>query len=119
MLVRYWGTANVYAETFADLVDRSASGIRGGDLVAALRSRGWDAQSISGDPAQVQARLSARQPVVALIQDRPGRFHKVVIVGWSSGRLIVRDPARAPLRFLDEKAFAGAWAPPSNWTRIA
>ncbi|MBW8895062.1 MAG: hypothetical protein JF613_02615, partial [Acidobacteria bacterium] len=75
MVMRYWGTTNVYAETFADLVDRSASGIRGGDLVAALRSRGWDAQSISGDPVRVQARLSARQPVVALIQDRPGRFH--------------------------------------------
>jgi len=119
MVMRYWGTTNVYAETFADLVDRSASGIRGGALVAALRSRGWDAQSISGDPVQVQARLSARQPVVALIQDRPGRFHYVVIVGWSSGRVIVHDPARAPFRILDEKAFATAWVASNNWTLVA
>src|SRR5690349_1806304 len=75
MLMRYWGTTNVYAETFADLVDRSAAGIRGGDLVAALQSRGWNAQSIHGDADEIHARLSARQPVVALILDRPGRFH--------------------------------------------
>jgi hypothetical protein len=119
MLMRYWGTTNVYAETFADLVDRSASGIHGGDLVSALRAREWDAQSIHGDPAQVQARLSAGQPVVALILDRPGRFHYVVIVGWSSGRVIVHDPARAPFRILDEKTFVRAWAASDNWTLIA
>src|SRR6185369_12272661 len=80
MVMRYWGTANVYAETFADLVDPAAGGIHGDDLLRALRSRAWAAESFRGDPATVQAYLRARRPVVALIQDRPGRFHYVVIV---------------------------------------
>ena len=40
MLMRYWGAANVYAETFADLVDPAADGVHGADLLKALRSRG-------------------------------------------------------------------------------
>jgi len=119
MVMRYWGTANVYAETFADLVDPAAGGIHGDDLLRALRSRAWAAESFRGDPATVQAYLRARRPVVALIQDRPGRFHYVVIVGWLRGRVIVHDPARAPFRVLDEKAFGEAWTESGNWTLMA
>ncbi len=119
MLMRYWGRTNVYAETFADLVDPAAAGIHGGDLVAALRSRGFEAQSIRGDPDQVRAHLAARQPIVALIEDRPQRFHYVVIVGWPAGRVIVHDPARAPFRILDENTFLKVWAASDRWTLIA
>ena len=119
MVMRYWGTANVHAETFADLVDPAAGGIRGEDLLRALRSRGWTAESFRGDPDTVQAYLRARRPVVALIQDRPGRFHYVVIVGWSRGRVIVHDPARAPFRVLNEKAFDEAWTESGYWTLAA
>ena len=119
MVMRYWGTATVYAETFGDLVDPVAGGIRGEDLLRALRSRGWTAESFRGDPATVQAYVRARRPVVALIQDRPGRFHYVVIVGWSSGRVIVHDPARAPFRVVDEKAFGEAWMESGYWTLAA
>src|SRR5690349_15604260 len=83
MVMRYWGEKNVYAETFSDLVDHAADGIHGADLLHALRSRGWDASSFGGDPTLVKASLAAGRPVVALIADRPGRFHYVVIVGWS------------------------------------
>ncbi len=119
MLLRYWGTTDVYAETFASLVDPATSGIHGGDLVAVLRSRGYDAESIRGTRDQVEARLAARQPVVALIEDRPRRFHYVVIVGWAEGHVIVHDPARAPFRILDEEAFLTAWTASDRWTLIA
>jgi peptidase C39-like protein len=119
MIMRYWGATNVYAESFADLVDPAASGIHGSDLVAALRSRGYDAQSIRGTRDHVAVRLAARQPVVALIEDRPGRFHYVVIVGWAEGHVIVHDPARAPFRILAEKTFLTAWAASDRWTLIA
>ena len=118
MIMRYWGATNVYAETFANLVDPAASGIHGGDLVAALRSRGYEAQSIRGSRDQVEARLAARQPLVALIEDRPSRFHYVVIVGWAEGHVIVHDPARAPFRILGEKTFLKAWAASDRWTLI-
>jgi hypothetical protein len=116
MVMRYWGTANVYAETFADLVDPAAGGIHGDDLLGALRSRGWIAESFRGDAAAVQERLRVRQPVIVLIQDRPGRFHYVVVVGWSAGHVIVHDPARAPFRVLDESAFELAWRESDRWT---
>ena len=119
MIMRYWGAADVYAETFANLVDTAASGIHGGDLVAALRSRGYDTQSIAGSRHQVEARLAGRQPVVALIEDRPGRFHYVVIVGWAEGHVILHDPARAPFRILDEQTFLNAWAASDNWMLMA
>jgi hypothetical protein len=119
MLMRYWGTTSVYAETFANLVDPAAAGIHGGDLVTALRSRGFDAESIHGDPDRVRTRLASRQPVIALIEDRPGRFHYVVIVAWSGGRVIVHDPARAPFRIVDEKTFVKAWTASDNWTLVA
>jgi len=119
MLMRYWGASNVYAETFADLVDPTASGIHGGDLVNAMRARGFEAQSIHGSPDQVSARLAARQPVVALIEDRPGRFHYVVLVGWAGGRVVAHDPARAPFRIIDEKTFLKLWAASDNWTLVA
>lgn len=119
MLMRYWGETNVYAETFADLVDPDADGIHGADLLKALRSRGWSAQSFRSDPDEVKASLAAKRPVVALIQDRPGRFHYVVIVGWAQGHVIAHDPARAPFRIIDERAFQQSWKASDYWTLVA
>jgi predicted double-glycine peptidase len=119
MVMRYFGATNVYAETFSSLVDQSAGGIHGQDLIDALETRGWLARSFRGDASLVQSHLAASQPAVALIQDRPGRFHYVVIVGWSGGRVIVHDPARAPFRLLDEKQFTDAWAQSGYWTLVA
>src|ERR671913_585419 len=44
MVMRYWGSTGVYAESFEHLVDRSAGGIRGDVLLADLGRRGWNAR---------------------------------------------------------------------------
>lgn len=119
MVMRYWGEQNVYAETFSNLVDHAADGIHGADLLNALRSRGWNASSFRGDPAQVKVSLESRRPVVALIEDRPGRFHYVVIVGWSPGHVVAHDPARGPFRITDEKAFLESWKATDYWSLTA
>ncbi len=119
MLMRYWGATNVYAETFAALVDPAVDGIHGADLLKALRSRGWNATSFRGDANAVRTGLAARRPVVALIQDQPGRFHYVVVVGWVDGHVIVHDPARAPFRILDELTFQESWKASDYWTLTA
>lgn len=118
MVMRFWGEKGVYAETFADLVDRAAGGIRGSDLLAALATRGWDARSFRGDPSLVREQLAKRRPVVALVEDRPGRFHYVVVVAWADGRVIVHDPARAPFRVIDEASFVRAWDASGRWTML-
>jgi hypothetical protein len=119
MVMRYWGEAGVYAETFADLVDAQAGGIRGGDLLAALEGRGFTAVTVSGDPARVRAALGKGIPTIALVEDRPGRFHYVVVVGWFDDRVVLHDPARAPFRVIDQDAFLNAWGASGNWTLFA
>jgi hypothetical protein len=119
MVMRYWGTGGVYAETFADLLDADAKGIRGRDLMRALERYGFEAVSLEGDAPRIQERLAKRQPAIALIEDRPGRLHYVVIVGWRGDRVIVHDPARSPFRVFDVKAFARAWSASRFWTLIA
>ncbi len=116
MLMRYWGATGVYAETFAPLV--SGGGIRGEDLIGALHQQGWVAESFRGDAPIVQRQLTARRPVIVLLQDRPGRFHYVVVVGWHGGRVIVHDPARAPDRLFDETAFIAAWRASGFWSLV-
>ena len=118
MVMRFWGATGIYAESFAPLVDDAAGGIRGDVLLDDLRSRGWDARSFGGDRDLVRARLAAGQPVIALIEDRPGFFHFVVVVAWTNGRVIHHDPARAPFRVTNEETFVEAWAKSNRWTML-
>src|SRR5687767_15185360 len=82
MVMRYWGATGVYATSFADLVRPEAGGIRSDDLLRALQARGWDARAFKGDSSLVRSHLAKRRPIVALIEDRPGSYHYVVLVSW-------------------------------------
>ncbi|HVL66123.1 MAG TPA: C39 family peptidase [Vicinamibacterales bacterium] len=119
MVMRYWGATGVDAESFAPLVDAAAGGIRAADLLEDLRRRGWQAQSFRGDAALVQGRLAKGQPLVMLIEDRPGAFHFVVVVAWTNGRVVYHDPARAPFRVVGEAAFEAAWQKADRWAMLA
>jgi peptidase C39-like protein len=119
MVMRYWGETGIYAETFADLVDAGAQGIRGRDLIRALEARGYQATSLEGNLDLVRRTVTAGRPAVALIEDRPGRFHYVVVVGLRGDRVVVHDPARAPFRIIDSDDFVGAWAKARYWTLVA
>ena len=119
MVMRYWGATGIYAESFASLVDKQARGIRGEDLLKSLRDRGWRAVSFGGDAALVQRTLQNRQPPIALIEVRPGRFHYVVVLGWANGAVIVHDPARAPFTVHRQADFERAWGRSEFWTLVA
>jgi hypothetical protein len=110
MVLRYWGTRSVHAEDFAPLVDESAEGIQLGALSRAITGRGWRATPFSGTPTDVQRHLSRGRPVIALVEDRPGRYHYVVVVAWTSDRVVVHDPAYGPFRVSDVGTFEHAWA---------
>ena len=118
MVMRFWGATGINAESFAPLVDREAGGIRGQDLLRDLRRRGWEAQSFRGDRSSVAGRIAERRPVVALIEDRPGSFHFVVVVAWANGRVVYHDPARAPFRVAPESRFDAAWQKSGRWTLL-
>lgn len=118
MVMRYWGATGIHAESFEQLVDTESGGIRGDVLLEDLARRGWNARSFRGDEAIIHMRLGDRQPVVALIEDRPDAYHFVVIVAWANERVVYHDPARAPFRVVHERVFMDAWAKAGNWTML-
>lgn len=118
MVLRYWGARGIYAEDFAPLVTPSASGIRTGDLVAALDSLGWQALPFRGSANAVERHLDAGRPVVALLEDRPGRFHYVVLVARTDQGALFHDPAIGPHRFLDAAHLDRAWRPSGYWALL-
>jgi len=115
MVERWWGRRGVYAEDFAGLVRPQLRGIRTTDLAAAARARGWETRAFDGTPEEVRRILGQGVPVVALIEVAPDRYHYVVLLGWSDGRVIFHDPARAPSRSVDETRFLSEWSGAERW----
>jgi hypothetical protein len=118
MVMRYWGARDIDASAFASLVDPVAQGIHTDALVGALRSRSWSAVDGSGSKDDVRRELGRGRPVIALIGAGRNRFHYVVIVAWSEGKLILHDPARAPFRIVGEKRFDAAWRQSKRWMLV-
>jgi hypothetical protein len=110
MVLRYWGAEAVYAEDFSSLVDESAEGIRIGILARAVHELGWRALPYAGAAADTQEHLGRGRPVIALIEDRPGRHHYVVIVAWAAGGIVYHDPARGSFRVARPDTFDRAWS---------
>jgi hypothetical protein len=118
MILRYWGERGLDAESFAHLVDRSAGGIRTDRLVGDLRARGWSASGLEGTGERISAELDRGRPVLALIEDRPGTFHYVVVVAATPKAVVFHDPARAPFRVMTIETFARRWAAADRWMAI-
>jgi hypothetical protein len=118
MVMRYWGARATFAEDFASLVEPGGAGVRGDVLADAVRERGWIAQSLRGSETLARDHLAAGRPLITLIEDRPGRYHFVVLVGWAGERVILHDPADAPFRVVAESDFSTAWAAGGFWTLL-
>lgn len=118
MVLRYWGERGLTAESFSHLVDRSAAGIRTDALVSELRSRGWMAVELAGTGEAIDAELQRGRPVLTLIEDRPGRFHYIVIVARTPDAVVFHDPARAPLRVVGREEFERRWQPAKRWMAV-
>ncbi|HEY6506713.1 MAG TPA: C39 family peptidase, partial [Vicinamibacterales bacterium] len=118
MVLRYWGERGVAAESFAHLVDQSAAGIRTSALVDDLRGRGWNVQGVEGTEALLARELAQGRPVVALIEDRPGTFHYVVVVAAAPTAVLFHDPARAPFRGMPRDEFGRRWAAADRWMAV-
>lgn len=115
MVMRYWGARDVYPDDFAALVDRSAGGIHATALVGALEARQWTAVAGPGDMAELAREVGRGRPVIALIEDRPGRYHYVVVLAAGDREVVVHDPARAPSRRVEAAKFDAAWQKSQRW----
>ncbi len=118
MVLRYWHATGVHAEDFAALVSDTAAGITLGDLTRAIRDRGWRAWPSAGSASDVRGHLARGRPVIALIEDRPGRNHYVVVVAWAESGVVFHDPARGPFRVADATTFDRAWTATGRTTLL-
>jgi hypothetical protein len=119
MVLRFWGERGVDAESFAPLVDRQAGGIRTTDLVGELERRGFAAVTVPGSAARLADEINRNgRPVLALIEDRPGAYHYVVVVGMPERGVIFHDPARSSYRVLSRDEWTSRWRPTSMWMAL-
>ena len=118
MVMRYWGERGVDAEAFQPLVDRSAGGIRTDALAAALRARRWNTIEVEGSADALARQLQQGRPVIALLEDRPGTFHYVVVVAQSGDGVVFHDPARAPFRVASAANFDKRWSAAGHWMLV-
>ena len=118
MVFRYWGDRHADVQQFAPLVDRQAGGIADDVLIEAIRQRRWQASRLTGSIETIRDRLARSQPLILLLEDRPGRYHYVVAVGADGGHIIVHDPALGPSRRFSVDELLRAWKPSNFWALL-
>jgi hypothetical protein len=115
MVFRYWGERHADVQQFAPLVDKRAGGIETTTLAGAVRTRGWVATEIRGSLEAIRTHLQRGTPLILLIEDRPKRYHYVVVVGADESRVVVHDPTWGPSRPMAIDWLMRTWAPTGFW----
>jgi hypothetical protein len=118
MVFRYWGDRHADVQQFAPLVDRRAGGIADHVLVDAVRARNWRAVPLVGTVALVRDRIAAGEPLILLLEDRPGRYHYVVAVGADDRSVLVHDPTWGPARRYSIDELTRRWQPANFWALL-
>jgi hypothetical protein len=118
MVFRYYGDRHADVQQFEPLVDRRAGGIADLALIEAVRQRRWRAIPLQGSIDLLRDHLAAGEPLVLLLEDRPGRYHYVVGVGTDGEGVVVHDPTWGPYRHHDLQDFTRRWAAAKFWTLL-
>jgi predicted double-glycine peptidase len=119
MVLRYWGERGIDSNSFAHLVNAREGGITTTALVGNLTERGWTATPLAGSESRLAEEIERfGRPVIALIEDRPGTFHYVVVVGAPARGVIFHDPARTPYRVMSREEFQRRWRASNRWMAI-
>src|SRR5438445_5802687 len=118
MVLRYWGDAHAGVQQFDALVDRRAGGIATTTLVAAVEQRQWRTFRTAASVDALRDELRARRPVIVLLQDRPHRYHYVVVIGAGADRFVVHDPAWGPSRRLAAPELMRRWQAAKFWSLV-
>ncbi|HWF85467.1 MAG TPA: C39 family peptidase, partial [Vicinamibacterales bacterium] len=118
MVFRYWGDAHAGVEPFERLVDRRAGGIADAVLVEAIAARGWTTTRLAGSIDALRDQIASRHPVIILLQDRPTRYHYLVVTGVEANAVVVHDPAWGPSRRIPIADLIRLWRPASFWALV-
>jgi hypothetical protein len=118
MVFRYWGDAHAGVRQFDALVDRRAGGIATDALVRAVEQRQWRTLRPAASIEALRNELRARRPVIVLVQDRPNRYHYVVVIGADAGGVMVHDPAWGPSRRIAAADLLHRWQAAGFWSLV-
>jgi predicted double-glycine peptidase len=118
MVFRYWGDQHADVQQFAPLVDARAGGIAADRLTEFVTGRGWKVVRAPGSIDFLNSQLAARTPVIILLEDRPGRYHYVVVVGTAEDVFVVHDPAIGPSRRLPTRDLLAKWQGSNFWSMV-
>ena len=118
MVFRSWGDAHADVQQFAPLVDVRAGGIANDALVGAVTDRGWHATPLAGSLHLLHEQLEAKRPLIILLEDRPHRYHYVVVTGIESGHVTIHDPAVGPSRRLADADLLRKWKATNYWALL-
>ena len=120
MVFRYWGDAHAGIEQFDPIVDRHSGGILTTRLVDAVEARRWRTETGHAVDSidALRAELGARRPIVVLLEDRPRRYHYVVVVGAGADRIVVHDPSWGPSRPIPLAEFVRRWQAARFWSLV-
>lgn len=118
MVLRYWGDVHAGVAQFEPLVDRKAGGIAGGVLVNAIIERGWNALRLSGSVAELREQLALGRPTIVLLEDRPNKYHYVVVIGLDGDAAVIHDPSWGPSRRIAIDDLMRLWRPSGFWSVV-
>jgi hypothetical protein len=118
MVFRYWGDRHADVQQFAGLVDSRGLGIASDVLVEAIRQRQWTARPFLASIDSVRERLAQKQPLILLLEDRPGRYHYVIAVGADGESIFVHDPTWGPARRYSHDELTRVWKPTNFWALL-
>ena len=118
MVYRCWGDAHADAQQFAPLVDARAAGIAEDVLIDAVRERGWRAARIDGSLEILREQIARGRPAIILLEDRPQKYHYLVVTDADADGIVVHDPSWGPSRRIDAADLIRAWRPAQFWTLV-
>ena len=62
--------------------------------------------------------LADGHPILTLIEDRPGTFHYIVIIGATPRAVVYHDPARTAFRTMSREEFDRRWSAAGRWMAL-
>ena len=75
-------------------------------------------RAIAGTNEAIARELADGRPILTLIEDRPGTFHYIVIIGATPRAIVYHDPARTAFRTMSRDDFDRRWSAAGHWMAL-
>ena len=131
MVVDYWRNQQGHAQTLPvdvsaiqqSLYSPQAHGIYSSDLQRYFEDHGFRTFTLKGDWGLLREHLEKGRPLIVALKPAKGEteLHYVVVAGldWSSGVIMINDPAQRKLLKVERSRFEKEWQAVNHWTLLA